>query len=167
MISRAPGWSWNVDGGAVTLAPRGDTQCGRVRYRERVQPLRTIEDILDARLDDGTMKVVDVSDVETLTTDEGEYAAIVRARGPACERTIGVVLADDWYAEIDALALRPDQFDRFAKVTRALVRQDRLMLGVRRRRVRHDALAGWYRDEPLPMFARYRNGLETAVVYAA
>lgn len=167
MISRTPGWSWTVAGGAVTLAPRGDVHCGRVRYRERVQPLRTVEDILGARIADGTIEPIEVGAIEALTTDEGEYAAVVRARGRDSERTIGVVLADDWYAEIDALALRADQFERFAKLTRSLVRQDRLMLGVRRRRVRHDALAGWHHDEPLPMFARYRRGAETAVVYAA
>lgn len=171
MISRAPGWSWNVEAGVVTLAPRGDLTRGRVRYRERVQPLRAAGELVQSRLLDGTCELHEVGAVELVTTDEGEYAAIGGARGTcggtACERTVGVVLADDWYAEVDALALGGDQFAAFATLARTLLQRDRLQLGVRRRAVRHRPRAGWRADTPLPMFARYRNEAETLVVYPA
>lgn len=167
MISRTPGWSWHVDAGVVTQAPRGDLSRGRITYRERVQPLRGAAELVRARLHDGTCDVREVGSIEQVTTDEGEYAALGTARGAGCERTVGVVLAEDWYAELDALALDATQFAVFATLARTLVQRDRLQLGVRRRALRHAAPRGWTADEPLPLYTRYRQGAETLVVYPA
>lgn len=161
MISRAAGWTWDVHDGVVTMVPCDATTSARVRYRERVQPLGDPALLARGVLEDGALQLAEVAPIEAVITDEGEYAVIARARGTregvACERTVGIIVGDDWYAELDGIALHRALFDRVAALVRSLLRGDRLMLGVRRRRVRHVGPTAWRRDEPLPLFARYHG----------
>lgn len=156
MITRVPGWSWDVRGGVVTLAPLdGGPALGSIRYRERIAPLRTVAEILDHK-DDGTAGPVELGAVEPLTTLEGEYGAAIDVRSARGQYTLGVVYGDDWYAEIVGLTAVPEQFARFARQVRDLVRNDRLALGpVRRRRFEYRAPRGWHGHTRLPQFVTW------------
>lgn len=158
MIARVPGWSWEVRGGGVTMVPPEGPGCGAVRYRERIHPLRSVEAILRDKLAD-RRQIVTVGPIEPLVTTEGEYAAVVDVLGmqgsARVQRTLGFVFGDDWYSEIGGIALRADQFERFATFVRRLVRDVRLSLGVRRRRFVYQPPEGWHGYVRLPTYATW------------
>ena len=174
MIARLPGWSWDVRGGGVTLVPPEGRRAGAVRYVERLRPLRPVDAILRDKA--GDTPGVTFGPIEPVVTAEGEYAAVVDVHGTMngapVQRTMGYVFADDWYSEVAVLALQPDQFARFAKIGRDVVRQVRLMLGVRRRRYVYRPPAGWHGYERLPQFVswfspRYPADPTSITVYPA
>jgi hypothetical protein len=159
MISRLEGWTWDVRGGGVTLSPmRAGPSVGVISYRERVGPLRSIAEILRDK-PDVDFKIKRVSPVTPLVTYEGEFAAIVDFEGVSMEmpvqRSLGFVFGDDWYSEIAAVVHNREYFAMFAGTVRELVRGDRLMLGVRRRRYSYTPPAGWDGYSRLPMFATW------------
>jgi hypothetical protein len=130
---------------------------GHVRYRERIAPLRSIAKILKKPGRDFT--VTRVGTVTPLVTNEGEYAAAVdiegTANGQEIQRSLGVVFGDDWYSEITAVAFGRPQFAMFAGTVRELVRDERLLLGVRRRRYVYTPPVGWNGYSRLPLFTTW------------
>lgn len=172
MIPRVPGWSWEVRGGGISLVPPEGNAAGAIRYRERLRPLRSVGALMAEKT--GGQRVPFTH--EHVVTGEGELATIVELQsteqGRTVQRTIAFVFADDWYCEIAGLALRADQFERFARTVRQLVRDTQLMLGVRRRRFLYQPPVGWAGYERLPQFttwfpSTYPDDPTSIVVYPA
>jgi hypothetical protein len=171
MITRVPGWSWEVAEGGVTLHPIDvGPAAGSIRYRERIAPLRSLDAIVGSHVEAAQVPL-ERAETETLVTDEGEYAAVVTLRDRArdVQLALGIVFADDWYAEVAGVARHRDHFVRFAEQVRALVRGDRLALGIRRRVAEHAPPPGWLASEPLPQFMTWSapDGETSITVYPA
>jgi len=148
MIDPIPGWAWELGGEGITLVPPEGAACGAIRYVERVRPLQRIIDIARPADLPSAVGFKAVGPPERVITREGEYGAILTVEGtlPAgpVRRTVGCVYGDDFYSKIVGVALRPDQFDRFAATVRALVETDAHVLGVRRRRCVYRPPKGWH-----------------------
>jgi len=163
VIARIPGWSWEPHGGGVTLLP--STGGAALRYRERLRPLLSVAAILRAKGEDPSFRMVSHAPLERFLTHEGEYGALVDIRGEQTapdgsslgpvHRTIGWVFADDWYSEVAGIAFRPDLFDPIAGMVRTVLRDEKLLLGTRRRRFVYTAPSGWYGYSRLPQYTTW------------
>jgi hypothetical protein len=162
VIARIPGWSWEPQGGGVTLLP--STGGAALRYRERLQPLRSAAAILRTKAEDPSFRVISCGPIERLVTHEGEFAALVDLRGEQLSpdgkgalvhRTIGWVFGDDWYSEVAGIAFRPDLFEPIAGMVRTVLRDEKLQLGTRRRRFVYTAPPGWYGYSRLPHYTTW------------
>ena len=119
-----------------------------VAYREVVRPLGAIDALIARELAlDPTFHADVIGGVDSLVTDEGEYAAFVTVAGHSgntlAQHDLGFVLADDYYACAHGVTDSPAHVDELARVVRALVIGDAHMLGVRRRRFLYAAPRGW------------------------
>jgi hypothetical protein len=152
MIAHPAGWSVAIlDDAEVLVAPEG-AAAGAIRYCERLAPVRPVPVLLAQQLaDDPELAVDEVGPVRELVTAEGEHAALVRLsgrlHGERIQRDIGYVLGDDVYARIGGVVRRPALFERSSEIVASLVRGCSLMLGVRQRRFRSLAPAGWTRHD--------------------
>lgn len=161
MISRVGGWSWDVERGAVILTPLDAPGSGAIRYRERLRPIRALEELAAAQVEAAELSDPRVEDADALVTREGEYGAVVnlsgRVDGEPAQLTVAVVIGDDWYAETAGLTREVSQFARFDRQVRELARTDRLHLGVRRRRFNYTPPAGWRATTPLAMYTTWTS----------
>ncbi len=149
MITPIPGWSWEEgdDPSTVTLRPQGQPEAGTIRYVERVRPLRSPSEIARSLpLPPGAF-IRRVSEPETFVTAEGEYGAIVIVAiaqdTRLVHRAVAMVQGDDFYALLVGQTAHPELAEPFTRQVMDLARRDTHMLGVRRRRFRFDAPAGW------------------------
>lgn len=162
MIPLGTGWHVVARGSALCLTPPEGAGCGAIRYDERRRPLQPVATLL-ATMQAGEPGFVAMRQrgPEPLTTHEGEYAALVvqegflRGSATPVQRSIGYVFGDDFYACIDGLALREDQFVRFEDEVRRLVQNDRHFLGLRRRRFRFQPPTGYFGVERTALHAYY------------
>src|SRR5882672_8803921 len=133
MIAAIPEWTFENRGPFVVLAPPQGKGRGRIHYSERHRPIRRVRDLVSGFERDPRFRIVRVGAPERMITNEGEYAALVTVDGTLLEkpvqRTVGYVFGDDFYDEIDGLALEPEEFDRFARHVRQLVLTNDLVLG--------------------------------------
>lgn len=148
--------------GGFTLTPPEGPACGAIRYEERLRPVLPIPALLAAaQARDPRFRVTRQRLPELLTTQEGEYAALVVLEGvlegvaTPVQRSIGYVFGDDFYARIAGLALRSDQFARFEDQVRKLVLADTHYLGLRRRRFLFSPPPGFFGVERSLMHAYY------------
>ena len=162
MIALLRGWSRAVRGDVVVMQAQ-HKPLGELRYREVYGPLRPIRAIVDERLAVAplpTSRVEAISPPLRLSTNEGEYAGLVRVdltcdeaivstgvnqppgRRPAC-RMFGVTFGDNFTTLIDGLSLEPQHFAEFEKVVRNLTIGSVLLLGHRRRRFFYRRPPGW------------------------
>lgn len=162
MIPQVPGWSMVARNGGYTLTPPEGPTCGAIRYEERLRPVLPIAALLAAaQARDPRFRVTRQRPPELLTTQEGEYAALVLLEGrldglaTPVQRAIGYVFGDDFYARTAGLALRADQFARFEDQVRKLVLADTHYLGVRRRRFLFSPPPGYFGVERSLLHAYY------------
>jgi len=130
VITPLDGWSWEPTADGVLLRAPGAV----IHYRERVRPSRPLVELVHAAC--AGLDVDRLVGPEPVVTDEGEHAAIVTVHAGPVTLTLGYVFGDDFHAEIHGAGDAAD-------AVRRLVRTDRHMLGVRRRRCRYVAPAGW------------------------
>jgi hypothetical protein len=134
-----PRWQVRYLADGLALVPPEGRTIGGIRIRERIQPLHRARDVIAWVLDQMRgFEQLAVLPVETLTTHEGEYAALVTitARRGAIpfERTIGLVWGDFFYTQIDGGTDDEASFARFRRAVRDLTTLHALGLGERRRR---------------------------------
>jgi hypothetical protein len=148
MISPAPGWTVVSCDGGLRLEPPEGPQFGVLRYLERVRPIRAMQDVIDSHPVPINWIEHAASPIERLVTDEGEYAAVAWRTGvidgQPCERSFGVVFADDFYARLTGVCFKVEAFEQFRHHVRDLLRRDCHMLGVRRRRFVYEPPPGWH-----------------------
>lgn len=135
MIPRLEGWTWQPRRDGVTLSVarpelratihsveglRSLDQLGRLLREERL-PLGAI----------GTQRVCRA--LESIVTNEGEYATVGRFEGDTTTWVLGFVFADTGYTYLEGSAL-PEHGDALETVVHDLVRAERVQLGIRRRR---------------------------------
>jgi hypothetical protein len=151
VIVAPAGWrSHLVDDGRLLLYPVDGTPAV-AEYREQVRPLADAAAVVDGLVArDPRFEATAIGEAEPLVTHEGEYAALVtvagRIEGRLAQRDVGVLLADDYYACTDCITIDPARFADMTEVVRALVVDDTHALGLRRRRFRYRAPAGWHGD---------------------
>lgn len=147
MIPTPRGWR-RVDVGADVLLLPPDERVGVIRYRERLQPLLPIAQLVTGQLaDDLQFQVDTIEPPRTFVTLEGERAATVGISGTldgaAVQRTFGYVLAEDFYARVSALSLAAETHAQLRAMTHELVKHVSLRLGARRRRPHYEPPTGW------------------------
>jgi len=148
MIPHPKGWTVTFVEDAEILIPAEGPEAGAIRYLERVAPLRSVSELVEAQLaDDGEVEVDSVGPTRERVTAEGEYAALVtitgRLRGEPLRRDLGFVFGDEHYARIGAVTRRPELYPRFGETVAYLVDHCNQMLGIRRRRFRYRAPEAW------------------------
>lgn len=143
-----PNWraAYFADGIGL-VAPRG-REHGVIRIRDRQRPLRSIGDIVRARVAEMTLGEHDVGAIERTITSEGEHAAITvvtsRLGDEKFERTLGVIFGDDFYTQIDGGASEPTMRAQIRDAVRVLVEDYAIGLGaLRRRRYLYEPPNGW------------------------
>jgi hypothetical protein len=146
VIPDVPHWQWSCVAGEITLLPPEGPRAGIIRYRERLRPLDRVRRLVDAIVDPALV-ITATRAPEHRATAEGEDAAWVvqearRGDAPA-RRFVGFVLGDDCYARLVAVVHDLAQAARFETVAGALLAADTHARGVRRRRYRYAAPAGW------------------------
>jgi hypothetical protein len=144
MIPMLTGWTIVDEGDReVLLAKQG----ARLRYVERNWPVRSIADIAMSLV--AGHQLLEIGPVEEHITEEGEYGGIVRSRlqieSRVVQRSIGVVMGDDFYSLLDATIDEPALFDAVHADVVAATCRETLGLGARPRRFRHDAPYNWHR----------------------
>ncbi len=147
MIPTPRGWR-RVDVGADVLLLPADERMGVIRYRERLQPLLSIAQLVSGQLaDDPQFQVETIEPPRLFVTLEGEHAATVGISGlldgAPVQRTFGYVLAEDFYARVSTLSLASETHDRLRAMTHEIVKRVSLRLGARRRRPHYEAPIGW------------------------
>lgn len=151
------GWSFAYTSDGLVLHP-SDRASGAVRVRSRQAPLRTLRSIVDERIQELDVTGVRIAAFDSLTTHEGNYAAIVslRATDLDAETPIALVYAaaygDDFYTELSAIAHGP-VFELVEKAVRDLTYHASLGLGENRRR--------WFHYDPPPAWTPYPRELTT------
>jgi hypothetical protein len=147
MIDPPAGWSLIVEAGMLELVHPGGRGVAVIEYRERVRPLERLGALVRRLVgrEPPWSRAEIPTQAERLLTVEGEHAALVTLRLPAAsmQRDLGFVFGDDFFALADAKCLDPDVFAEVTAVVRGLVRNDRHMLGTRRRRFDYEPPAAW------------------------
>lgn len=144
----APPASWTAHFGAnlVTLYPPDGG--GRIRYYERVAPLRRFSALIRYALErDPLFSASAIAEPREVISGEGEYGAWARVdgtrEGTRVSRQIGALFADDYAAVIDALiALRP-RAGLITQTAQDLLVNARLGRGLCHRRFCYRAPADW------------------------
>jgi len=120
-----------------------------IRYSDNLWPRRRIATLVKEKLTEEGQTLVDVeiNSIEDLVTDEGEFAAMVKASGRiddvAVHCAVGFVLFDRWYARISGLGIEPSSNDELEQVVRKTLLGAEFLLGNRPRRYRHCVLENW------------------------
>ena len=138
--------------GALYTPPQG-VRHGALRVREHVRPLEPVDVVTHRALADleASIEGVTLAPAELLSTEEGEYAAVVvytaterlEGRRPVTG-LFGLVFGDDFCDRIDAHFPEPETAPEYLQMTRDLVRRYRLGLGTgRARRFFYDVPPGW------------------------
>jgi hypothetical protein len=132
---------WRVHHAAdgVLLAPPDGRDAGWIRVRACVRPMPRAEELVArARAALPADATVEVGAPLRTTTNEGEYALLVRViarHGDAeTQRTIGMILGDDFCATVEGVTTRPERFEQFRDTVERLVNDYPLGLGPKRRR---------------------------------
>lgn len=174
MIRVPDGWRRVAGADALLLtAPDGT---GHLRYRERVGPLRRVDDLVAETLaGPPEWRTLVTGAREPITTHEGEHAFWVpvagQLLGAPARRFVGVIYGDDCADIIDAVAIGATAGQRLATLTRELCRDASLGLGVRRRRYLYRIPEGWQASANGLVASFYPPGFPrrpaTLVVYPA
>ena len=141
--------------GVVLIPPAGSTS-GGVRIREQQRPLRPLRALINTIVDDlaggppqrTALKLV-VSPIRRLTTSEGEHAALFTIRAalpgqPELARSVGIIVGDDSYTQIDGAASEPAATLACQEVVNFLTEHYFLGLGADRRRAfEYQPPPGW------------------------
>jgi hypothetical protein len=138
--------------GTLFYPPEGRLTAG-VHVRERLRPLERTHDIVRVAIRHlaANVEITKVGPIESLATDEGEYAAIIELDGKGRDPTghamkyvIGFVFGDDFYDRIDGYFSESPKSSEYHSLIRAYVLAYRLNLGeFRSRRFYYDPPAGW------------------------
>lgn len=148
MIPLLPGWQRRYSGDITLFIHPNGPAAAAVHYQERLRPLQRMRDLVDLALSRRPMFRVDQAlPVERILTTEGEYAAHAVLRGqiegrPA-ECHVGAVFGDDFQSLLQGVVTQPSLFADFHRDLRALISQDSLGLGRRRRRFVYAPPPGW------------------------
>lgn len=135
---RLPGWRATYFADGIGLVSPSGREQGVIRIRDRQRPLRSITELARSRVAQMTAGEHELGPIERTVTREGEHAAITvvasRLGSEHFERTLGVILGDDFYTLIDGGASDPGVRAQIADAVRALVEDYSIGLGVLRRR---------------------------------
>ena len=150
MITCPDHWSDRPSANGLILQPRDEEVPGCiVRYTERVVPQRSLWALAKEVLAvDAEFKVKSVSPVDCFLTDEGEHAAAVYVTGTAgplpMAHMVGAIFAEDFSTLLDARIRDLSRAESYRSLLRTLIQQDRLCLGMRRRRVLFIPPTDWH-----------------------
>lgn len=150
MITCPDHWSDRPSANGLILQPCDEEVPGCVvRYTERVVPQRSLWALVKEVLAlDADFKVKSVSPVDCFLTDEGEHAAAVWVTGTAgtqpMAHMVGAVFAEDFSTRLDARIRDMTRAEAYRSLVRTLIQQDRLCLGMRRRRVLFIPPTDWH-----------------------
>lgn len=149
MIPTPAGWRGHVAERCVLLSPNDGSERMVIRYDDRLTPCRDVDALVVEHLTrrPEPLNGPELLSIENLTTDEGEFAALVSATGVVGDQrvhcAIGFVLFDECYARISGATTVEAARDELIETVRDLVHRDRYLLGERPRRYRHERLPGW------------------------
>jgi len=147
MIPPVPGWTWDVVEGSLYLVPPDGLAAGGLQYTERVRPMLELEARARTMPTPDDYVVTAIGAPLELTTAEGERASMLVVHGTQAGaevvRVIGAVDGDDYQSVLVGVARSAGWIEAMPALVRDLLVRDRHFLGVRRRRVRHAAPAGW------------------------
>lgn len=151
MILCPPGWhEWRA-GDVLMLSPRVDRVHTVITYAERAVPVRSFPAVVQAVVaDDSEFIETGRRHVQRMITNEGEYAASIVVTGTYRGQPIAHVIAciyTEMFHTLLAARTEADYLDETERLVLDLVREDRLSLGVRRRRVGFVPPKGWH---PVP-----------------
>jgi hypothetical protein len=143
-----PGWRATYFADGIGLVSPGGRERGVIRIRDRQRPLRSIDDLVRARIAEMTLGEHVPGPIERIITSEGEHAAVTIVTSTLgderFERTLGVILGDDFYTVIDGGASEAGARAQIRSAVRALVDDYSIGLGVvRRRRYLYQPPIGW------------------------
>jgi hypothetical protein len=152
MIPHLPGWTklWEPD--ALTLfAPSGAAH-GVIRYRERLQPLQSLEQLVSDFVAREPGFVVDaIEPTVRFTTREGERGEALTMRGRLAEtwaqRDLAIVTGELCYSRLTGVLLDKRHSHTFTQLIRGLATGISLGMALRRRRFEYDAPPGWLRRD--------------------
>jgi len=146
------GWSRRFLTDGIMLYPPAGRAVGGIRIQDRVRPLKSLRALVAEAVGGfaGLLEPPAIGAIERLVTVEGEFAGAVTlatrriADGRPVERTLGVVVAEDFYTRVDGVIQDDAQFDDFRGRVREVVRHVSLGLGwQRRRRFLYAPPPGW------------------------
>ena len=140
-----------IENGVMLLPP--DPGTGVIQLRHR-QPLRSFADLVahttNVAIGGQAMKLI--APPRAITTDEGEYGAIVQLGSDKVRRSVGVVYGDEAMSTVDGRTAAADKFELYAEMVDKLTQSLALGLGTDRwRRFRYQPPKGW------DGFARFRS----------
>jgi hypothetical protein len=163
VISTPAGWSEERLGRSCILRPplqkSGESALrAEIRYSEAVRPvLPAAELVREVLSQQPEFTILASSPPELCITAEGEYAELVRVRGQLDDRPawhlIGTVHGDESMTVLDVLVGDPAALTEMAQLWRTLIYNDRLGLGVRKRRFYFTPPPGW-RQQPSGLGSR-------------
>ncbi len=150
MITCPDHWSDRPSANGLILLPRQEEVPGCIiRYTERMVPQRSLWALVKEVLAfDAEFKVAAVEPVDCFLSDEGEHAAAVYVSGTAGGRPmahmVGAIFAEDFSTLVDGRIRDTTRAESYRSVIRTLIQQDRLSLGMRRRRLLFIPPADWH-----------------------
>jgi hypothetical protein len=157
VIASPPDWVRHHGAHVLTLYPPGGG--GRIRYFERVRPVKRMSEVVAFVVErDPAFRSVAVRDATPLVTSEGEHGAWVAVIGtrdgsPAAH-LIGAVFGDDFVAVLDTLVVVTSRAAFLEHVAREILLGVSLGLGARRRRYLYRPPPGW-RGLPMGLVAHW------------
>jgi hypothetical protein len=146
MISAPASWARHFGANLVSLYPPDGG--GRIRYYERVAPLRPLSGLIRYALErDPGFRSRSIARPREFVSCEGEYGAWAQIDGvrdgKTVTRFVGAVFADDCAAVLDALALDRSRTALIEHTAQDLLVNARLGRGVCERRFRYSAPIDW------------------------
>jgi hypothetical protein len=141
-------WRLTYFADGLALVPPGGRVHGGIRIRDRIRPLASAADVVEATMRELNLPDLQVTPLERLVTSEGEDAVIARitgtTNGAAFERTVAVLFGDDFYTQIDGVTAVPARLEPMRQIMRDLAQTYSLGLGeLRRRRYFYAPPSGW------------------------
>jgi hypothetical protein len=132
-----------IERGVMLMPSEPDIGVIQLRHRQPLRPLRSLLSHLTGVPVGGSPMRLSAPP-RAITTDEGEYGALIRLEGGAARRTVGVVFGDEWLATVDARVAALDRFAMFDEAAERLTMSLGLGLGADRwRRPWYRPPAGW------------------------
>lgn len=146
MITPPTGWTTHFGANLVSLYPPDGG--GRIRYYERIAPLRPFSELIRYALErDPLFRAGSIVSPRDFISCEGEYGAWARIdgtrEGSRASRSIGALFADDYAAVIDAMVVLRTRAGLIEHTAQDLLVNAKLGRGVCYRRFRYNAPTDW------------------------